>query len=145
MQAGVIDLQSLLPKSFRKPRNPSTNRAEDFSATSDAKQYYTPGRDADDLCKPTWSERLFGMSKKPPQKLKPEDLPQLDPDSGDSIFPRRSLSAKAALDPRLRCTEVDGDGKVIMVDGEFKKSELIAKVRHAMTHTCGLDLETKEF
>lgn len=49
-------------------------------------------------------------------------------DEDDSIFPQRLLTAKAGLDPRLRCTEVDEDGKVVMVDGEFKKSELIAKV-----------------
>jgi len=42
---------------------------------------------------------------------------------------RRVLSAKAALEPRLRCTEVDEQGKVILKDGEFKKTELIAKVR----------------
>lgn len=42
---------------------------------------------------------------------------------------RRTLAAKAALEPRLRCTEVDENGKVILVDGEFKKTELIAKVR----------------
>jgi magnesium transporter len=39
---------------------------------------------------------------------------------------RRAL---AALEPRLRCTEVDENGNVILVDGEFKKTELIAKVR----------------
>jgi len=37
------------------------------------------------------------------------------------------MAAKAALEPRLRCTEVDEYGKVILVDGEFKKTELIAK------------------
>ena len=41
---------------------------------------------------------------------------------------RRAMAAKAALEPRLRCTEVDEHGKVILVDGEFKKTELIAKV-----------------
>ncbi|TEA20414.1 Mitochondrial inner membrane magnesium transporter mrs2 [Colletotrichum sidae] len=40
---------------------------------------------------------------------------------------RRVLTAKAALEPRLRCTEVDENGEVILVDGEFKKTELIAK------------------
>ncbi|RYP06867.1 hypothetical protein DL764_002915 [Monosporascus ibericus] len=40
---------------------------------------------------------------------------------------RRQLSQKAALEPRLRCTEVDEHGNVILVDGEFKKSELIAR------------------
>ena len=126
MQAGVFDLQSLSPKSFRKPRSPANIQTEAFSVTSNARQYVSH---SDDNCKQTWVERLFGFSKKPPQTLKPDDLRRFDPDSGDSIFPRRSMSAKSALDPRLRCTEVDGDGKVIMVDGEFKKSELIARVR----------------
>ena len=46
---------------------------------------------------------------------------------------RRTLAAKAALEPRLRCTEVDEYGRVILVDGEFKKTELIAKVGHQLT------------
>lgn len=37
-------------------------------------------------------------------------------------------SAKAANEPKLRCTEFDEDGNVVLVNGEFKKSELIAKV-----------------
>ena len=37
--------------------------------------------------------------------------------------------AKAALEPVLRCTEVDEKGEAILTDGAFKKSELIAKVR----------------
>ena len=49
-------------------------------------------------------------------------------DENNSIFDtHRTLTAKAALEPRLRCTEVDENGEVILVDGEFKKSELIAK------------------
>lgn len=56
-----------------------------------------------------------------------DDILSMEEQAG-SIFPRRALTAKAALDPRLRCTEVDGNGDVIMVDGELKKSELIAKV-----------------
>jgi magnesium transporter len=63
--------------------------------------------------------------------LKPDDLPCSD-DVGElnSMFSApRMQTAKAALEPRLRCTEVDENGKVILVDGEFKKSELIAKVR----------------
>ena len=30
---------------------------------------------------------------------------------------------------RLRCTEFDENGNVTLVNGEFRKSELIAKVR----------------
>jgi magnesium transporter len=95
----------------------------------------TPGGDCN---KPTWQEWLFGPDpKKEGEPLKDGDIGVLLEDESGSIFRRRSLTAKAALDPRLRCTEVDGNGKVVMVDGELKKSELIAKVRHA---SAGLDL-----
>lgn len=40
---------------------------------------------------------------------------------------RRVMTAKAALEPMLRCTEVDENGKAILTDEEFKKTELIAK------------------
>lgn len=48
-------------------------------------------------------------------------------DSSSMFNSRRILTAKAASEPRLRCTEVDENGEVILVDGEFKKTELIAK------------------
>jgi len=80
---------------------------------------------------PSWQERLWGIgARKGAKSLKPDDLPSRDDaDHGSSMFNnRRILSAKAALEPRLRCTEVDENGKVILMDGEFKKTELIAKV-----------------
>lgn len=80
---------------------------------------------------PTWQERLWGIGVRGGAKaLKPDDLPSRDDmEHGSSMFTnRRILSAKAALEPRLRCTEVDENGRVILMDGEFKKSELIAKV-----------------
>lgn len=40
----------------------------------------------------------------------------------------RTLAAKTANEPRLRCTEFDECGNVTLVNGEFRKSELIAKV-----------------
>lgn len=39
----------------------------------------------------------------------------------------RHISAKAAAQPKLRCTELDEIGNVVLASGEFKKSELIAK------------------
>ncbi|PYH45352.1 CorA family magnesium transporter [Aspergillus saccharolyticus JOP 1030-1] len=39
----------------------------------------------------------------------------------------RGLAAKITNEPRLRCTEFDSNGNVTLVNGEFKKSELIAK------------------
>ena len=40
----------------------------------------------------------------------------------------RNKSGKAGNELKLRCTEFDHEGKVTMMDGEFKKTELIAKV-----------------
>ncbi|KAL6880989.1 hypothetical protein J3F83DRAFT_720601 [Trichoderma novae-zelandiae] len=79
---------------------------------------------------PSWQEKLWGIgAQKGAKTLKPDDLPSRDDaEHGSSMFnSRRVLSAKAALEPRLRCTEVDENGKVILMDGEFKKTELIAK------------------
>lgn len=79
---------------------------------------------------PTWQERLWGSSaRKGAKPLKPDDLPLHDDLAPTMFNSRRVQTAKAALEPRLRCTEVDESGKVILVDGEFKKTELIAKVR----------------
>lgn len=47
----------------------------------------------------------------------------------DNMFTLGRVAAnKAANELRLRCTEFDETGKVTLVNGEFKKSELIAKV-----------------
>jgi magnesium transporter len=49
----------------------------------------------------------------------------------------RHISAKAAAQPKLRCTELDENGNVVLASGEFKKSELIAKVgSHEIKHLC---------
>lgn len=44
----------------------------------------------------------------------------------DGSAPR--LVLKATNEPRLRCTEFDENGNVTLVNGEFKKSELIQMV-----------------
>jgi magnesium transporter len=76
----------------------------------------------------TWQERLWGSSaKKGDTPLRPDDLPSRRDDSGPGSPLFASRRALAALEPRLRCTEVDEYGKAILVDGEFKKTELIAK------------------
>ncbi|KAG5917100.1 magnesium ion transporter [Claviceps africana] len=98
-----------------------------FRTTTTASGKKSESKSAHEL---TWQERLWGSgAKKGSKPLKPDDLPAHDDfEHGSSMFTsRRVLSAKAALEPRLRCTEVDEHGKVILVDGEFKKTELIAK------------------
>lgn len=53
------------------------------------------------------------------------NLPPLASFLDDAQSPGRIL--KASTEPRLRCTEFDKNGNVTVVNGEFKKTELIAK------------------
>ena len=47
----------------------------------------------------------------------------------------RHISSKAAAQPKLRCTELDENGNVVLASGEFKKTELIAKVKLSRTYS----------
>ena len=47
----------------------------------------------------------------------------------------RSLLKIAPSDVKLRCTEFDENGKVVVTNGEFKKQELIAKVCEKVPET----------
>ncbi|KKA28071.1 hypothetical protein TD95_004878, partial [Thielaviopsis punctulata] len=70
----------------------------------------------------SWRERIFNM------RLKAMDKDDAQTMEDTYMFSsRRTLAAKAALEPRLRCTEVDENGEVSLTDSEFKKTELIAK------------------
>ena len=54
-------------------------------------------------------------------------LPSFLDDTGSTSFGRRKKT-KGVNELKLRCTEFDEVGNVTFMDGEFKKSELIAKV-----------------
>lgn len=76
--------------------------------------------------------RLFdlGRSKSAADKHNPRGGPALIDDGTEGGFNiGRGLAAKVSNELRLRCTEFDKNGNVTLVNGEFKKSELIAKVR----------------
>jgi magnesium transporter len=134
LQASFLGLNAILPPLTRQRAAPgiSKKNGQDVTFTGGAPRYASSEQTPQDECgRSTWQEWLFGPDpKKQTEPLKEDDIRVRMEEESGSIFQRRSLTAKAALDPRLRCTEVDGNGKVIMVDGELKKSELIAKVRH---------------
>ncbi|EON99082.1 putative inner membrane magnesium transporter mrs2 protein [Phaeoacremonium minimum UCRPA7] len=102
-----------------------------LGVTAAAAQRYSTDRKPDALKGPTWQERLWGWSQAARGDKSGSGLGMDDGDDmsdPNSMFNRRRIqTAKAALEPRLRCTEVDETGKVILNDGEFKKSELIAR------------------
>ncbi|KAK4124989.1 cora-domain-containing protein [Parathielavia appendiculata] len=131
-QAAFLGLNAILPKVLTKQRTaPGTakKKGQELTSTGGATRYSSSEQTPhDDGNKTKWQEWLFGPDgKKEGEALKGADIRVRMEEESGSIFQRRSLTAKAALDPRLRCTEVDGSGNVIMVDGELKKSELIAR------------------
>ena len=91
---------------------------------------YMPGtvrRKSDDSH--SYLSRMWSKNQKHAQKsLKPDDLPPLPRfiDPNGMMLGRNTNKATNEL--KLRCTEFDQHGKVTVVNGEFKKSELIAKV-----------------
>lgn len=54
--------------------------------------------------------------------------PLIDHETEGTFSIGRGLVSKATNELRLRCTEFDINGNVTLVNGEFRKSELIAKV-----------------
>ncbi|KAB8337070.1 hypothetical protein FH972_021374 [Carpinus fangiana] len=70
--------------------------------------------------------RLVGFRRtRPKEPLQPNDLPPISNFLDDNSSLGRVLKAEHQL--KLRCTEFDEQGNVALANGEFKKSELIAK------------------
>lgn len=86
-------------------------------------------------------KRLFDFQRtKSAEYQKARNLGPTLIDDGDGIFNiGRGLAAKASNELRIRCTEFDMNGNVTLVNGDFRKSELIAKV--SVLESMGLRLE----
>ena len=99
-----------------------------FSTSSDSKDKWCSSRYASTDSRP-FLRKILGR-RKPDAVPKPEEPPPLpsflDEVNGASLG--RSKATKVN-ELKLRCTEFNEDGKVTLVNGEVKKTELIAKVR----------------
>lgn len=134
IEAGFLNLDFLWPSASTTHLLPKSNRSTARLKepaclnTLSLQRHSSSGRFA------RWHQKLWGTkSKKGGKPLQPDDLPgplgSFAEDNSDSIFSKgRSISVKAATQPKLRCTELDESGNVILASGEFKKTELIAKV-----------------
>ena len=92
-------------------------------------------RDASSNSRPFLQRWWHPKSKRLQATLESDDLPALPgllDDSRGSITGRSV--GKAPNELKLRCTEFDEIGKVTVMSGEFKKSELIAKVQMVLTY-----------
>lgn len=129
--AGDIFARQWCPLRRRGAPSPKAGCASFTTTTRRPNGYYNGDSSQGEERQLTWQEKLWGMAARRGGKpLKPDDLPGRDDDL--MFSPRRTMSAKAALEPRVRCTEVDEHGETTITDGEFKKTELIAKVSRAL-------------
>ncbi|KAH0543187.1 magnesium ion transporter [Glutinoglossum americanum] len=134
VEASLLNFDFLRPRTSRDALTPTYSAPRAFPAvfTPYSVPIRTPVRRASTDGRP-FLRKLFDMKRRKPKTvLKPDDLPPLggflDEGADSSIFTLgRGLSAKGADEPKLRCTEFDENGNVTLVNGEFKKSELIAK------------------
>jgi magnesium transporter len=134
LQAGLFDLENLISRSPRKRRQAGRDIRPELKAPIRALRHAstedgTPEKaSSQNLQGKFWGTALHEPLKPDEQRPQARVTGSHDRDEDDTFFNSRQMRAKAAAEPRIRCTEVDENGEVIMVDGEFKKSELIAKV-----------------
>ncbi|KAI1379859.1 cora-domain-containing protein [Hypoxylon crocopeplum] len=129
LQAGMLDLDSFIQMRRYGASRSARQKVFPYFVPNVGLRYGSSDR-PQTPCQPTLGEKVWGSgTKKNPKPLEPDDLPNVESgaDTNSMFNTRRQLSQTAALEPRLRCTEVDEKGEVILVDGEFKKSELIAR------------------
>ena len=130
VESSLLNLDFLRPNTKNAPAYPSTSasaqRQKDISQARLTATNRHGSTDSRPLLRRLWK------LKEPKEKtgLKTTDLPPLpsflDGFSGANIG--RNKTGKPGNELKLRCTEFDVNGNVTLMDGEFKKSELIAKV-----------------
>lgn len=120
----MFDLENIIPKSLRKVRSTGADILRGNSATRSRRFASTDEPTEEERGKTPWQQRIWGDNS-----VKPDFRSRTTDDFDTSIFTSSMTArrAKAALEPVLRCTEVDEKGDAILTDGAFKKSELIAK------------------
>lgn len=128
----IFDMNKILPRVFRRQRG-STSRGTQEGQYPDEDRPNAYPR----ATKPTWQEKLGwgGVKSLGSDMGGPGSSDDCGPDNNFTFGSRRAQLMRAPMDPRLRCTEVDENGEVILVDGEYKKSELIAKVCRTCAHS----------
>jgi magnesium transporter len=135
VEAGFVNLDFLWPRDANKALQPKSPQCRStIRIKKPSYENLLPAYRASSTGWHDWRQRVWGRKKKGHQPLQPDDLPDSfypREDGGDSMFSLgRHISSKAAAQPKLRCTELDENGNVVLASGEFKKTELIAKVQH---------------
>ncbi|RJE18206.1 hypothetical protein PHISCL_09458 [Aspergillus sclerotialis] len=130
----VTPTSDMFVKPTLSPNGSGSRRRPTSGLNTHAKLYLpsgcVPSRNSSSSSRPLL-RRLFDLRKKKSAESKLSRSPQapalLDEKTEPNFSIARGLAAKASNELRLRCTEFDSNGDVTLVNGEFKKSELIAK------------------
>ena len=130
VEPSLLNLDFLRPYPKRASQRISVLATSRSSRTPfhDASENINYPRHASTDTRPLW--RRPWVSRKGRPDLKSSNsvpLPSFLDDSASTTIGRRK-AVKGANELRLRCTEFDENGNVTFMDGEFRKSELIAKV-----------------
>ncbi|KAA6414191.1 MAG: hypothetical protein FRX48_02553 [Lasallia pustulata] len=124
LEASVVNLDFLRPAWKTEPSRPRRDVASAHHLQNCLGGARHTSTDSWPLLK-----RLRGLQRRrPDDALKPRDLPPLPGflDDAETTL-ARSTAGKASNDIKLRCTELDENGIVTLVNGELKKAELIVK------------------
>ena len=133
VESSLINLDFLRPYSQRGSSRFSTLAGKNPPAPfgfAGGNANTNPSRYASTDTRPLWKRPWKDKWRKEKQALNAGDspvLPSFLDDAGNTSLARRK-TVKGANELKLRCTEFDENGNVTFMDGEFKKSELIAKV-----------------
>lgn len=125
----------LFAKQALSPKGGSLRRRPSLGLNAHAKLCLSPSTSVPYRSSSTTSRpllrRLFDLRRKKTAESKlnrPQGPSLLDDKTEPNYSIARNLAAKASNELRLRCTEFDSSGNVTLVNGDFKKSELIARV-----------------
>ncbi|KFY69845.1 hypothetical protein V499_09693 [Pseudogymnoascus sp. VKM F-103] len=130
-EASLLNLDFLIPRVTLPPAiRPSINSPRPLAKVIRRSAKHSIGgyRCASESHSADWLRRAFGRKVNRRRPLKGVEGPYGDEGAEATAYALgRTMSAKAANEQKLRCTEFDENGNVVLVNGEFKKSELIAK------------------
>ena len=128
VESSLLNLDFLRPCSERgSSRFASNNPPTVFGFPGEnSKSSRSASTDTQPLWKRQWKERSC-KDKHAFKTSGSSALPGFLDDATNTSLGRRK-TGKGANELKLRCTEFDENGNVTFMDGEFKKSELIAKV-----------------
>lgn len=123
LEANLLNLDFFFPRASRcrKPAGISSSRLKTAVGSFRNASSTSP--------KLGWFKKIWKKERDECDRQRSSSRSSYDRSTDNEMFGHgRSVLSKAINEPRLRCTELDEYGNVVLASGEFKKTELIARV-----------------